>query len=157
MKRLICSGGFLNKNNFILSGLLRSEAADIENRLMHLPVKILNKWVRDGIWYTYRGIRNYWDHLMGFPFFKPLYSKDAELFMHRCPFQKTFVETMLSKVMTPPNFPVRYADIRAKIEYEQACPTSFILAPFQLFPSRFAIPTAAAVTSLLKMTSSLFF
>ncbi len=58
MKRLVCSGGFLKKNSFILSGLLRSEAADIENRLMHLPVKILNKWVRDGIWYTYRGIRN---------------------------------------------------------------------------------------------------
>ena len=58
MKRLVCSGGFLKKRIFILSGLLRSEAADIENRLMQLPVRILNKWVRDGIWYTYWGIRN---------------------------------------------------------------------------------------------------
>jgi ribosomal protein L11 methyltransferase len=58
MKRLICSGGFLDKKMFILSGLLRSEAADIENRLRQLPVQILNKWVRDGIWYTYWGIRN---------------------------------------------------------------------------------------------------
>jgi len=58
MKRLVCSGGFLKKSIFILSGLLRSEAADIENRLLRLPVKILNKWVRDGIWYTYWGIRN---------------------------------------------------------------------------------------------------
>ena len=58
MKRLVCSGGFLKKSIFILSGLLRSEAADIENRLMQLPVNILNKWVRDGIWYTYWGIRN---------------------------------------------------------------------------------------------------
>ena len=33
----------------------------------------------------------HWDHLMGFPFFKPLYSEDAVLQMHRCPFQKTFV------------------------------------------------------------------
>jgi ribosomal protein L11 methyltransferase len=58
MKRLVCSDGFLKKNIFILSGLLRSEAADIENRLKLLPVSILNKWVRDGIWYTYWGIRN---------------------------------------------------------------------------------------------------
>jgi ribosomal protein L11 methyltransferase len=58
MKRLVCSNGFLKKNIFILSGLLRSEAADIENRLKLLPVSILNKWVRDGIWYTYWGIRN---------------------------------------------------------------------------------------------------
>jgi ribosomal protein L11 methyltransferase len=59
MKRLVCSSGFLEKNMFILSGLLRSEAADIENRLMQLPVSILNKWVRDGIWFTYWGIRKY--------------------------------------------------------------------------------------------------
>ncbi len=39
MKRLVCSDGFLKKNMFILSGLLRSEAADIENRLTQLPVK----------------------------------------------------------------------------------------------------------------------
>lgn len=58
MKRLVCSGGFLKKSIFILSGLLRSEAMDIENRLKKLPVRILNKWVRDGIWYTYWGIRN---------------------------------------------------------------------------------------------------
>ena len=58
MKRLVCSEGFLNKCTFILSGLLRSEAADIENRLKQLPVSILNKWVADGIWHTYWGIRN---------------------------------------------------------------------------------------------------
>ncbi len=57
MKRLVRSGGFLNKTSFILSGLLRSEASDIENSLMQLPVRILNKWVRDGIWYTYWGMR----------------------------------------------------------------------------------------------------
>ena len=57
MKRLVCSDGFLNKRIFILSGLLRSEAADIEHRLMQLPVNILNKWIRDGIWYTYWGVR----------------------------------------------------------------------------------------------------
>ena len=58
MKRLVCSSGFLEKNMFILSGLLRSEAADIENILAQLPVTILNKWVHDGIWYTYQGVRN---------------------------------------------------------------------------------------------------
>ncbi|MBW1725327.1 MAG: MBL fold metallo-hydrolase, partial [Deltaproteobacteria bacterium] len=27
----------------------------------------------------------HWDHLMGFPFFKPLYSEAAEFRMYRCP------------------------------------------------------------------------
>jgi ribonuclease BN (tRNA processing enzyme) len=86
----------------------------------------------------------HWDHLMGFPFFKPLYSEDAELLMHRCPFQKTFVETMLSKVMTPPNFPIRYADIKAKIEYEQACPSQFEIGSVTVIPIPISHPNSGS-------------
>ncbi|MBU0987126.1 MAG: MBL fold metallo-hydrolase [Proteobacteria bacterium] len=67
----------------------------------------------------------HWDHLMGFPFFKPLYFKQAEFTMHRCPFHSKFVETVLSKVMSPPNFPVKYSDVIARIEYLEACPMTF--------------------------------
>jgi ribonuclease BN (tRNA processing enzyme) len=81
---------------------------------------------------------------MGFPFFKPLYSKDTELLMHRCPFQKTFVETMLSKVMTPPNFPVRYSDVRAHIEYEQACPTEFDIGSVTVIPIPMCHPNSGS-------------
>jgi ribosomal protein L11 methyltransferase len=56
MKRIVRSDGFLKKKVFILSGLLRSEATDIENRLTELSVRIMNKSVRDGIWHTYWGI-----------------------------------------------------------------------------------------------------
>ena len=73
----------------------------------------------------------HWDHVMGFPFFKPLYYQHAELLMHRCPFHSKFVETILSKVMAPPNFPVRYLDIKAKIVYEEACPATFEIGSIQ--------------------------
>jgi phosphoribosyl 1,2-cyclic phosphodiesterase len=76
----------------------------------------------------------HWDHLIGFPFFKPLYANDARLQMHRCPFQKSFLEAMLSKVMAPPNFPVRYADIRAAIEYEKDCPDQFQIGSVSVTP-----------------------
>ncbi len=69
----------------------------------------------------------HWDHLMGFPFFKPLYDRHTRIQMHRCPFASKFVETMLSKVMAPPNFPVRYSDLKAKIIYEKACPVKFTI------------------------------
>jgi phosphoribosyl 1,2-cyclic phosphodiesterase len=55
----------------------------------------------------------HWDHVMGFPFFKPIFMPRAELIMHKCPFQSRFVETILSKVMSPPTFPVRYQDLKA--------------------------------------------
>lgn len=76
----------------------------------------------------------HWDHLLGFPFFKPLYTGETELHMHRCPFGKKFVETMLSKVMAPPHFPVRYTDVRAKIRYESACPDRFDIGSVTVIP-----------------------
>ncbi|MGD9017147.1 MAG: MBL fold metallo-hydrolase [Desulfobacterales bacterium] len=60
----------------------------------------------------------HWDHLMGLPFFKPLYMDDATILVHRGLFLKKFVENMVSRVMTPPNFPIRYSELRAQILYE---------------------------------------
>jgi ribosomal protein L11 methyltransferase len=55
MKQLINSKGFLNKKQFILSGLLRSQARAVTEQLQRLPVEILSHWERDGIWHTYYG------------------------------------------------------------------------------------------------------
>ncbi len=76
----------------------------------------------------------HWDHLMGFPFFKPLYSQHAELQIHRYPFAGNFVETMLSNVMSPPNFPVRYSDLKAKIYYEETSPSQFEIGSVTVIP-----------------------
>ena len=55
MKNLIGTSGFLNKKRFILSGLMRSEAARIESTLADLPVDIIRRWDQDGIWHTFYG------------------------------------------------------------------------------------------------------
>jgi len=55
MKKLIRSTGFLKKKRFILSGLMRSEAAKIESTLADLPVEIIHRWDQDGIWHTFYG------------------------------------------------------------------------------------------------------
>ncbi|MGD9139521.1 MAG: 50S ribosomal protein L11 methyltransferase [Desulfobacterales bacterium] len=55
MRQLIDSQGFLDKKRFILSGLLRSEAKDVADRLARHPAKIMNQWTRDGIWHTFYG------------------------------------------------------------------------------------------------------
>lgn len=76
----------------------------------------------------------HWDHLMGFPFFKPLYDSRAVLRMHRCPFQSKFVETILTKVMSPPTFPIKYAEITADVQYEAACPYTFEIGSVTITP-----------------------
>jgi ribonuclease BN (tRNA processing enzyme) len=49
----------------------------------------------------------------------------TQLTVYRCPFPGTYIETMLATVMKPPNFPVRYSDLRARISYVDSCPSTF--------------------------------
>ena len=76
----------------------------------------------------------HWDHLMGFPFFKPLFLSSTEIHMHRAPFHKKFMESMFSKVMAPPNFPVRYSDLKAKIVWEEGHPAEFKIGATTVVP-----------------------
>lgn len=76
----------------------------------------------------------HWDHVMGFPFFKPIFSENAEFLMHKCPFHSKFVETVLSKVMSPPYFPVKFSEIKAKISYIEACPSKFEIGSLSITP-----------------------
>ena len=55
MRQLVATPGFVDRKQFILSGLLRSQARDIEYQLQQRPVKILRKWERDGVWTTFYG------------------------------------------------------------------------------------------------------
>lgn len=55
MKNLIHSKGFLNNRQFILSGLLRSQARNIIDQLTQYPVKIIQRWSYEGIWHTFYG------------------------------------------------------------------------------------------------------
>lgn len=57
MRQLVADDGFALQKQFVLSGLLRSQARDIEYRLRQLPVTIIRKWERDATWYTFYGRR----------------------------------------------------------------------------------------------------
>jgi phosphoribosyl 1,2-cyclic phosphodiesterase len=76
----------------------------------------------------------HWDHIMGFPYFNPLHLKQTKLQMHRCPFHSKFVESILSKVMAPPYFPVKYDDILAEMKYEEVCTTEFEIGSLKVTP-----------------------
>jgi len=76
----------------------------------------------------------HWDHIMGFPFFRPLYSDRTSLRVHGCPFTEEFVRTMLTKIMSPPNFPVTYGDLLAHIAYSDGCPEEFQIDSITVMP-----------------------
>ena len=82
----------------------------------------------------------HWDHLMGFPFFSPIYNDKTHITLQGCPFAQKFVETMLGKVMSTPNFPVNYADIKAHVSYTPDCPANFKIGTVSIIPIRLSHP-----------------
>ena len=83
---------------------------------------------------------SHWDHLMGFPFFKPLYEKSSRIVMYRCPFPGKYVETIVTKLMRPPLFPVRYSDLTATVTYQKGCPDAFGIGSVTVTPIALSHP-----------------
>lgn len=84
--------------------------------------------------YNFVITHGHWDHLMGFPFFKPIYDERSEFIIQSCPFPKPYVEKMFSRVMTPPNFPVRYSDVKANIIQAKDCVAEFEIGSTTVIP-----------------------
>ncbi|MDO8786435.1 MAG: MBL fold metallo-hydrolase [Syntrophales bacterium] len=82
----------------------------------------------------------HWDHLMGFPFFKPIYLKKTHITMYGCPFAQASIKHMISRIMSPPNFPVTFEEITAKITYHEACEDFFSLHSLTVTPIALSHP-----------------
>ena len=71
--------------------------------------------------YTMTFTHAHWDHIMGFPFFKPIYRSGTRISLFGCPFAQNSIRKMISHIMAPPNFPVGFEEIRASIQYHRKC------------------------------------
>jgi phosphoribosyl 1,2-cyclic phosphodiesterase len=63
----------------------------------------------------------HWDHIVGFPFFKPIYSSKTKINIWGCPFAQFSLKETLSRIMAAPNFPVNFDAIQAKLSYQDTC------------------------------------
>lgn len=67
---------------------------------------------------------SHWDHILGFPFFKPIYSKNNRLHLYGCKRNQGNIKMMLGRVMLPPYFPVPYELVQADLVYHSLCETT---------------------------------
>lgn len=61
----------------------------------------------------------HWDHLMGFPYFAPMYVPGNRIIVHGC---HADLEQSIRHQMQAPNFPVDYSQAGAKIEFDLMTP-----------------------------------
>lgn len=74
------------------------------------------------------------DHLLGFPFFKPIYLDETHIDMYGCPFEQESIHHMVAMPMSPPYFPVKYEDIQATIEYHGIRGQPFAINALEVAP-----------------------
>lgn len=74
----------------------------------------------------------HWDHVMGFPFFRPIYDQRTHITITGCPLDQGNMQKLLSHTMSAPHFPVPYDVIKARIEYEQFCEDEFSIGSVQI-------------------------
>jgi phosphoribosyl 1,2-cyclic phosphodiesterase len=77
---------------------------------------------------------SHWDHILGFPFFKPIYRREACIHMCGCPFNQESVKEMIAKVMTSPNFPVDLNNVQARISYHESCGPTVVIGAMTVTP-----------------------
>jgi phosphoribosyl 1,2-cyclic phosphodiesterase len=83
---------------------------------------------------------SHWDHIMGFPFFKPIYHSSTRIAMFGCPFAQASVRAMIASIMAPPNFPVEFNQIKGEIHYQETCSRDFEIGGMKISPIALSHP-----------------
>ena len=76
----------------------------------------------------------HWDHIMGFPFFKPLFIKGTTISIRSYPFNRSSIKSIFSGLMARPYFPVQLTDkdIRAQIFFRKIPKSPFKIGPVKI-------------------------
>jgi phosphoribosyl 1,2-cyclic phosphodiesterase len=69
----------------------------------------------------------HWDHVIGFPFFKPIYLPGTSIDFYGCPFAQKSIRAILSRTMDPPFFPVNLDEVSASFTFNDACIAPFVV------------------------------
>ena len=74
------------------------------------------------------------DHMMGFPFFTPIYHKETRAVIHGNPFSVPSYQTILKGFMTAPYCPVEFTDLPATVKFDKIGTRPFSLGSLRITP-----------------------
>lgn len=74
----------------------------------------------------------HWDHIMGFPFFRPLLYTRNRLVIQDRKFAGFSTKDVLNRVLCPPFFPVRLKDLKAEICFDKSLNNRFCIGSVEI-------------------------
>jgi phosphoribosyl 1,2-cyclic phosphodiesterase len=83
---------------------------------------------------------SHWDHILGFPFFKPIYDRRTRITIRGCSQTQGDIRKLLSRTMSTPYFPVPFSDLGAECLYDDDCVLSHHVGPVEIFPIKLNHP-----------------
>lgn len=90
--------------------------------------------------YTLFMTHSHWDHILGFPFFKPIYDPRTRITIRGCSQAQGDIQKLLSKTMSTPYFPVPFSELGADFVYEDDCVLSHHVGSIEVFPIKLSHP-----------------
>lgn len=75
---------------------------------------------------------SHWDHILGFPFFKPIYNERSTINLMGCATTQGDIHMLLQKTMSAPYFPYPFEKLKASIRYANNCETAFFIDTIQV-------------------------
>jgi len=80
------------------------------------------------------------DHIMGFPFFSPIFKEHTALNVYGCPCAADSLETAIRKLMRTPYFPVDFSALPSEIVFHEVTAAPFKIGTLTLTPIRLNHP-----------------
>ncbi len=113
---------------------------DAGSGIRHLGSRIMEEEIREAnIVFTHLHL----DHILGFPFFNPVYDRRFSCTIHGCPFDSSSFHEALHGMMKPPYFPVDLNDLPCKISYRDILTQPFEIGDVQVAPISLNHPNGA--------------
>ncbi|MCK5399022.1 MBL fold metallo-hydrolase [bacterium] len=88
---------------------------DAGNGIRRLGAELLESGIHEfDLFFTHL----HWDHILGFPFFRPIYCDKCAVNIYKTHFMQTSVEESLQSIMVNPNFPITLDEAAGQITYK---------------------------------------
>jgi phosphoribosyl 1,2-cyclic phosphodiesterase len=99
----------------------------------------------------------HWDHLMGFPFFRPAYLERYKIHVRGGPRAKRSLRNYLRHQMEAPYFPVRFDAMKAEFHFTEGDPQKRIIGSAEVVPIRLNHPNGSYGIKIVEAGKSFVF